>query len=51
MKVQRHNALEDLYGVATGCLNRPGFSGGSFNRVMQPYRGSQVLHSNWLRPR
>jgi hypothetical protein len=32
-------------------LKRPGFSGGSFIWVMQPYRGSLGLHSSSLRPR
>lgn len=31
-------------------LKRPGFSGGSFHWVMQPYRGYRGLHSNCLRP-
>ena len=37
----------------TTCLRavkRPGFSGGSLVWIMQPYRGSQGLHSNWLQP-
>jgi len=32
-------------------VNRPGFSGGIFNSVMRPYRGSQWPHSSWLRLR
>lgn len=31
-------------------VKRPGFSGGSFNCVMRPYRGSRWPHSSWPRP-
>jgi hypothetical protein len=36
-------------GISCG-LKRPGFSGGSLVWIIQPYRGSQGLHGNWLQP-
>jgi len=32
-------------------LNRPGFAGGDWVGVTQPYRTGSRLHSSWLRPR
>jgi len=37
-------------GLVTREVKRPGFSGGHFISVRQPYRHSRWLHSSWPRP-